>query len=402
MDKFKIMEESKKNVEDVVIRLNKKIDNSDPNFAIYNLYNTNHSIVNALRRTILSDIPLWVFNGFPKLIRGAKKYEPETIQIFNNTTRLNNEIIKQRLANIPIHLNDKIDYSNYIFSLNVPNKNHKDITHEVKYITTNDFDIYENEDNLKKKIKKNVNEGDFNPFPPFVINSTKNFILITRLNPKISDQIPEEKLELICKLTKHTAKENGCFNAVSCCSYSYLQDISKLDEKWNEFCGKDETKLKDPNERKNWNNLNGKRVCHKDKFKFIIESLGIYSCKELLIKACKILIKKLKTLNTEIKMSMKSLKHAIDIILINEDYTIGKVLEYVIYENLNELNLSYVGFEKKHPHDTDSTIRIILNLSSSKDDSLKIQKNLAKEKLTYALKKSQNIFINILNQLEKN
>ena len=47
-------------------------------------------------------------------------------------------------------------------------------------------------------------------------------------------------------------------------------------------------------------------------------------------------------------------------ITIDEDYTIGKVIEYVLYQKHfeNDKILSYVGFCKFHPHDTSSYIRI--------------------------------------------
>ena len=48
-----------------------------------------------------------------------------------------------------------------------------------------------------------------------------------------------------------------------------------------------------------------------------------------------------------------------DVILINEDYTIGKILEFVIYTHFYKTNiLSFCGFKKFHPHDTQSTIRL--------------------------------------------
>lgn len=44
----------------------------------------------------------------------------------------------------------------------------------------------------------------------------------------------------------------------------------------------------------------------------------------------------------------------------NEDYTIGKVIEYIIHEDYFRTNkkLNYVGFIKEHPHDDDSIIRM--------------------------------------------
>jgi DNA-directed RNA polymerase subunit L len=55
--------------------------------------------------------------------------------------------------------------------------------------------------------------------------------------------------------------------------------------------------------------------------------------------------------------------NAFDIILINEDYTIGKILEYVLYTNfyVDKPILSFCGFKKFHPHDTQSTIRVAFN-----------------------------------------
>jgi DNA-directed RNA polymerase subunit L len=49
-----------------------------------------------------------------------------------------------------------------------------------------------------------------------------------------------------------------------------------------------------------------------------------------------------------------------DVILENEDYTIGKVVEYILYEKYyqGDKSLSYCGFKKFHPHHTDSIIRV--------------------------------------------
>ena len=58
--------------------------------------------------------------------------------------------------------------------------------------------------------------------------------------------------------------------------------------------------------------------------------------------------------------SVNTIENCYDIILENEDYTIGKILEFVLYKKyFTELGeLSYCGFIKKHPHDKNSIIRI--------------------------------------------
>ena len=53
----------------------------------FTLSGINVSFANAIRRTILSDIPVVVFKTAP--------YEENRATIYKNTTRLNNEIIKQ-------------------------------------------------------------------------------------------------------------------------------------------------------------------------------------------------------------------------------------------------------------------------------------------------------------------
>ena len=82
--------------------------------------------------------------------------------------------------------------------------------------------------------------------------------------------------------------------------------------------------------------------------------------------ACKILINKLGELENiiekdelEIKTAENTMANSFDIILENEDYTIGKVLEYFLYTKFYETNiLTFCGFKKMHPHDSYSIIRV--------------------------------------------
>ena len=64
----------------------------------FTLSGVNVSIANAIRRIILSEIPCIVFRTSP--------YEKNDAKIEINTTRMNNELIKQRLTCIPIHFSD--------------------------------------------------------------------------------------------------------------------------------------------------------------------------------------------------------------------------------------------------------------------------------------------------------
>jgi DNA-directed RNA polymerase subunit L len=62
----------------------------------------------------------------------------------------------------------------------------------------------------------------------------------------------------------------------------------------------------------------------------------------------------------QISPSDNTMSNSYDVTLVNEDYTIGKVLEYFLYSKFYDgtKSLSYCGFKKMHPHDLDSIVRI--------------------------------------------
>jgi DNA-directed RNA polymerase subunit L len=62
------------------------------------------------------------------------------------------------------------------------------------------------------------------------------------------------------------------------------------------------------------------------------------------------------------------MKNCFDVILKNEDYTIGKALEYALYSKYYEdlKTMSFCGFKKMHPHDSDSIIRVAYKEATEK------------------------------------
>ena len=326
----------------------------------FTLSNINYSVANAIRRTILANIPCFVFKTTP--------YSESMCDIITNTSKFNNEIIKQRLSCVPIHLKDTtMDLNNY--TLIIKKKND---TNSTILVTTQDFQIYDEE------LKKFIDEANVKKiFPPDSI--TGHYIELIRLKPSISSDTEGEELDLKCKLTVSTAKENGMYNVVSTCAYGNSIDIEESDKQWENK----EKELKKNNvdssqiaiEKKNWNLLNSQRYNIKDSFDFKIQSIGVYENKELVKKACEILINNLKSIDFEsnkvkIEDSASTMANSFDITFIEQDYTLGKVLEYYIFNNhfsnKNERILSYCGFNKNHPHHDEIIIRLgFLKESSS-------------------------------------
>ena len=307
----------------------------------FTLEQANVSIANALRRVLLSDIKTVVFNT-----------DKDNINIIKNTTRFHNEILKQRLGCIPIHIKDPDGIENLQIELNMNNE-----SDSLQYVTTSDFMIKDiaSDKYLTKEQTKAI-------FPPNKI--TKEFVLFTRLRPKISNDIPGEKLHLITKLKLGTAKEDGMYNVVSTCAYGNTPDPVEQHNQWQEIAEELESKGLSENkiayQRENWYTLQAKRHFIKDSFDFRIESIGVFKNVELMNMACDDIIKRLnkikeKATNQQLKLNKKTtaMANAVDIILQGEDYTIGKVIEYILHEQYykNDGELSYVGFIKKHPHD---------------------------------------------------
>jgi DNA-directed RNA polymerase subunit L len=318
----------------------------------FTLTECNMSIANALRRVVISEIPTFVFRTYP--------YSENKAEIRHNTTRLHNEIIKQRLSCIPIHIQDmSFPYKDYVIELDVKND-----TDNIMYVTTRDF-----------KIKNIVTERYSSEsevrqiFPPCPI--THDYIEFARLQPKLSENIDGERLALRCALDIGTAGQDGAFNVISTCAYECTPNVEKANQMWaeKEKAFKKEG-MKDEDiefEKKNWFLLEAKRFYIENSYDFIIESVGVFDNMEILTKACDIMIKKCETFlydlehgNVVISSSETTLKNGFDVTLKNEDYTLGKVIEFYLYQNnfIGDKSVSFCGFRKPHPHSTDSLIRI--------------------------------------------
>jgi DNA-directed RNA polymerase subunit L len=351
----------------------------------FRISNINVSFVNALRRTILSDIPVACFITAP--------YEKNNCNISINTTRLNNEILKQRLSCIPVHIDDlDIPIDNLQIEIDEVNN-----SSSFKYITTKDFKI---KDLASDKYLTESQVQKIFPSDP----KTQDYILFARLRPKLANNLTGERIKLECKFSISTAGENGSFNVVSTCAYHFADDEKKQKDEWSkiEKTIEDKSKKEINLMKKNWFNLEAKRIYKKDVFNFIMETIGIFTNRTIIKKACSIIIDKLdKVMNSItnsdslVAPSETTIPNCFDITLVDEDYTIGKIIEYIIFElyyNKGD-ELCYVGFVKKHPHDSDSIIRLAFN---SEDKSSKVN---VKDIFRFSVEQCKNIINGVSEQI---
>ena len=348
------------------------------------------SIANAIRRIILSDINQYVFKTFPH----AENRANFTV----NTTRLHNELLKQRLGCIPIHHLHTIDgfqndYKNYVVEVDVKND-----TDTIRYVTTEDFKVKK-----AKNIEKSGGSVDDDDvvyeylsesavrkiFPPDSISG--QYIEFARVLPKLSSNATGgEALAFTCTLEISNAKFDGMYNVAHTCAYNCTPDEKEIEKQWKvkekalregfESSSSSSIAEQLAHAKKNWELLDAQRIFVPDSFDFVIETVGVYTNVQLVTKACDIMIKKCEKLLADMEHSSTStsstssigvkniiefahelttMKHAFCINLIGEDYTLGKVVEYLIFSNYyNKADgiVSFCGFKKPHPHSLDSFI----------------------------------------------
>lgn len=320
------------------------------------------SLANSLRRTILSSIPTYVF---PVDVPGKCNIEI-------NTGRLHNEIMKHRLGCIPIHKkipskkrdqlpgasaeDDDDLVANYILEIDVQNTGENTM-----YVTTEHFRI------KHKTTNQYIDSTTIFPKNPI----TDSYLIFGRLRPRISDTIPGEHLKLTCEFDIGTSEDSSMYSAVSKSTYTNTPDKIKADDVWAEHASKLASENTSPEDiefqKRNFYLLDAQRHFVANSFDFTIQSVGVYECDEIVKMACAVLqgkfvdmIQQLDADEFTITTGESSMTNCYDLVLVNEDYTIGKVLEYILYERFyhGERLFSFCGFKKFHPHDPDSLIRI--------------------------------------------
>lgn len=353
-------------------RIIKNSDSTDSKLE-FTLSDVDVSYANGIRRTIIADIPLLVFRTSP--------YERNKCEIMNNTSRLNNEIIKQRLSCIPICIDNITEYQvfidNYILEVNVENN-----TDELLIVTTNDFKI------------KNISTGEYlsdssqhKIFPPYIdsIRGQEHYIPLVRLRPRISEEIPGEKINLTCRFDIGYSKEDSSFNVAGTCTYKRTPDTNAISQKLHlkeaEFKSRglndDEIKF----EKRNWQLLDGMRIVVPNSFDFIIETVGIYTNEKLVSSACatiKVSLDHIITMlnqdEVDIQPSNNTKPNCFEIYFNNYDYTIGNIINHQMYEQFFKTEqIHSVSTKKIHPHDNYITMEVsIISDTNPRDNLIKM------------------------------
>ena len=366
----------------------KKVDTES---IIFNIKNVSNSIVNSLRRIILSEIQTIKFRTEP--------YEKSDVMIKTNNCCLHNEFLAHRIGLIPINVENVEDFNieEYIFKLKVKNN-----TNKIIKVTTENFKVFFYSPDGEKEITNH------NMFPPDPL--TKEHILICILKPNLSDIENGEELNIECKPSISNGKENAGYSPVSKSVF-----YNTVDEK------RSEKELKSLLKTENLSEEDKKSIilnfsCHEkfrhyrtnkfgepNHFTFEIESIGVLKPENIFKKSISLLKNKIQLFSININsqnneyieiVKSNTIINAVDINIHNEDHTLGNLLQSYLFSVFvrEKKKIKYVGYKEIHPLKNTICLRVQPELNEGEDiieSSIKYLKDISKH------------IISILNKMEK-
>jgi len=344
---------------------NIKITSKINNLIKLEISNYHKPFINALRRIVIAEIPTIAFKTSPT--------DYSDISITSNTCSLHNEFIQHRLGLIPIHITDvdSFDKNKYEFFINISNDGS-----EILNVTSEHFqikDLYTNELLNTEEVKK--------IFPP---SEYGEYVLITKLKNNNG-----EELIFNGKASVGIGKENARWAPTCQSIITNKIDEDLAEEEFNKVIANidDLDSIKIEKLRKKFYNFDAERYFVKnDKeeasvFEFTIESVGVTKPEILFQKSLRILNNKLDKLIENVSdkeyieiIKSDTLMNAYDIIISNEDDTLGNLIQYYIYNNFKESGrINFSGYKIPHPLENKLLIRVdLIQQSDNNSDNLVI------------------------------
>jgi len=367
----------------ISIELNKKSKPSEIQFDIKGDKENglDKSIINSIRRTLLSTIPTVAFRT---------DFSNSDIIIKKNNSSLHNEFLADRIGLIPLYI-DPLNYQKqYLFHLKVENKNTEPIT----TITANDFDIYPLRKGVDTTLMETIDFDDYdkenklgqkekdNILKPFKFNGKNNYCIITELKTTNSSTLQE--IELYGVPSVSYAYENSKWQAVSRASYSFKRNDDLFEEIFTQKVKINEIqKSKMAKFKKELYISESERYFHRDQnsqpywYTFFIDSVHYLKSKDLFILSNQIIIEQLEKIHDELHkitteedsfLNLTENEEGIyKLLLVGYDDTIGNILQSVISKNIKDSSIiSVCGYKRTHPLED----MILFTLSLNKNNKV--------------------------------
>lgn len=372
------------------------------------------SIVNSLRRILLSEIPCVAFR--------CDEGKTSDLQMEINKTSSHNEFLLHRVSLIPLFI-DPFEYNkDYLFQLQVKH----DKNEPFLFVTSDMFEIYPLKENLEDV---NLNILDINNYDlrkplskeekkqiirPFTYKGKEYYNLITELKNTYSGDSYNQELSLYGSPSISNGKEHSRWKSVTDAVYTFTKDNDMFKSVANEKA--DLKNITNEDERlsfiKSLELSESERYYHRDVngepyvYDFRITSCHYLKSKDLFLLANNIMKNKLTNLKNnlitlvqgkETPISVKNHKNSTltyEILIPGEDDTLGNVLQSHLVNNFinDESLLNICSYKRSHPLEE----HIILNISINPQH--KISKNNDEAKLNAIVKLLEDV-INDINSI---
>jgi DNA-directed RNA polymerase subunit L len=309
----------------------------------FNISNVDLSIINAIRRIIISEIPNVGFLFNPNDVS-----QFQHIKVISNTSSLHNELIQQRFALIPIHVNieelENWNEEDFKFVVDIKND-----SSSILNIYSSDIQVMKNNE-VDKALTKRF-------FPPDPIS--KDHILLTKLKP-----VHDAKINIEAKATLNIAANFTSFGIVSTCAFEHVIDEELANKTLRKFLNDNENKDTIENLTYQFNSIDRERCYHRNKFrepnlfKFHVVSESSIPSSYIFKKALQILkdkVIKLQDLDFEVLQN----DSLFSVVIRNESHTLGNVYQSLCFNRFirqvqedktkDQFNLKYIGYNVPHP-----------------------------------------------------
>lgn len=370
-----------------------KFDTNKDTFSLnIEISNINLSLVNAIRRSILSEFPTIGFK--------TEDYVNSDLKVIENTSSMHNEYLLHRIGLVPIHYDNinNFDPEKYKFVLKMENTTNSTISVKSNHIKVINNNTGEEEDSNKF-------------FPPDP--DTKDFILLHKLKPN-PNKIGE-KIHIEGKASINIGSVNSRFSPVSCVTFSNKIHKEKKQKAMEDYLKQKLSKEELSNAKLvksteiDFNLSMGERYFYTDEndnpniFLMYIESIGVVPSNIILYETLDIIKNKLQKFNDLVnniinksitdsdKITITKSKDTMDsyeLIIQNETHTLGNLIQLYSTELFDKNMLNYIGYKNPHPLKKEIIIKI-----KSKNNTL--------DEINNIISTTCNKIIEIINNLRK-
>jgi DNA-directed RNA polymerase subunit L len=396
---------------------NKKIDKNALTFTLSGdeKYGLDKSIVNGIRRTLLTDIH-------------SVAFDPDNIIIEKNTGSLHNEFLKHRISLIPLYIDPETYNYSLLFELKVIMND--DTTMNVY---NGDFNIYPLKNEYLEKVEsgdtptiemlKNIDKNYYNLnnplsnarkkeiFRPFRFGNVDNYMLITELKDTGSED-DKQTIDLYAVPSIGTTRVHSRHNNLPTVVYTFTKDKKAFDDHLKEMIVIDKVKESDkPQYTKSLILKESERYFLRDmndspySYDFKIQSNHYFDSPNLYKKSLDILIGRLQHIGEQLEILTTTPEESIfsidkfkgdlsyQIVMLKEDDTTGNMIQsHMANKFLDGENIIEVcGYKKPHP----LTELIVFNVMIKPGNYTELQKH------TYIIKTFMDVCKDLIDILDK-